>query len=249
MTKRTLFLDIETRAAVVSTWGLFNQNIGINQVQVPTSMISFAAKWADSKKVEFYSVFHNGQEEMVRQAHRLLDECDELVTWNGKSFDEPHLNREFVLAGLEPPSPYFSTDMYLSVRKRFKFLSNKLQWVSTQLGFEGKVGHEGYGLWEKCLAGDDAAWRKMATYNKRDVTLLQDLYERLLPWITVPNANLWSTDVVCSKCMKSGTLQRRGTRKKLTGEYQQYQCMKERGGCGGWSTDTHRISSTSIVAA
>lgn len=241
---KTLYLDIETRAAVVSTWGLFNQNIGIGQVQIPTSMICFAAKWADRKTVEFYSDFHNGHDEMVKQAHRLLDEADVLVTWNGRSFDEKHLNREIMEAGLTPPSPYKSLDLMLSVRKKFRFLSNKLAWVSQRLELDGKLDTGGFALWDACLAGDAGAWAKMRRYNKRDVTLLQEIHDRIRPWIdSHPNVALY--DGVEGGCPNCGgvDLQSRGFARTRQGSYRRYQC----GACGKWTRGTVRVDGATRV--
>jgi uncharacterized protein YprB with RNaseH-like and TPR domain len=99
----------------------------------------------------------------------------------------PHLNREFVLAGLEPPAPYQQIDLLTAVRKQFKFPSNKLEYVLTTLGLAGKKKHEGHELWIKCMANDPKAWRTMTAYNKRDVRALEDLYYRIKPWIPNPS--------------------------------------------------------------
>ena len=102
-------------------------------------------------------------------------------------------------------------------------------------------------MWEKCLAGDPAAWRKMATYNKRDVTLLQELHDKLLPWIPVPNANLYNDGTrVCPKCEKE-TIQHRGFYRLATGTYRRLWCNKDIGGCGAWSRETRRISGAEVV--
>lgn len=244
---KVLYTDIETRAAVVSTWGLFQQNIGINQVQIPTSMICFAAKWKGSRKVEFYSDFHHGHDNMVKEAHRLVDEADVVVTWNGRSFDEKHFNREFAMAGLNPPSPYQSLDLLLATRKKFKFLSNKLDWVSQQLLGDRKVSHEGFSLWEKCLAGDEKAWNRMRTYNKKDVTLLEDLHERLLPWIDGhPNVALANGEEreACTRC-GSTNIQWRGWGRSKVSEYARFQC----GDCGGWGRSTRRTRGSGTTEA
>lgn len=243
---KVLYLDIETRAAEVSTWGLFNQNIGINQVKIPTSMISFAAKWQGKRKAKFYSDFHDGHENMVRAAHGLVDAADVLVTWNGRSFDEKHLNREFLEAGLRPPSPYASLDLMLATRRKFRFLSNKLQWVSTQLGLQGKVGHEGFDLWSRCLAGDPEAWALMRKYNVQDVVLLEDLHKILLPWID-GHPSVAAYDGVMNGCPNCGGihLQSRGYVHTKQSRFRRLHCQD----CGKWSRSTLRQPVTSVVAA
>src|SRR5690606_40576567 len=135
-------------------------------------------------------------------------------------FDLPRLNTEFVMMGLTPPAPYRSIDLLKVVRQNFQFTSNKLAYVSEQLGLTGKVKHEGHELWIKCMAGDPKAWAKMKKYNVQDVRLLEELYEKPKPWIKAhPNWGLYSDtqDTVCPTC-GSADLAGRGVRGTATGE-------------------------------
>jgi len=165
----------------------------------------------------------------------MLDQADVVETWNGKRFDVPHLNREFLELGLNPPSPFQQTDLMEVAKKRFRFPSNKLQYVSTALGFHGKVEHEGHTLWVKCMNGDPEAWERMEEYNKQDVWLLEDIHNRFLPWIQQHPSYAVNGDFVCTRC-GSNRLQRRGEARTLQSVYQRYQCLD----CGGWSRDTKR---------
>lgn len=225
--------DLETSPSIADVWGLWQNNVSLNQLREATKVISFAWKWEDSNKVLFYSGHHDGHEAMVQAAWNLLNEADVIVHYNGRSFDVKHFNREFVEAGLNPPSPYKQIDLMLAVKKQFRFLSNKLQHVSTQLGLEGKKQHSGHELWVKCMAGDDKAWSLMRAYNKQDVVLTEKLYHRILPWIpSHPHLGLYSNceHDVCGKC--GGTnLRREGYAYTTLGKFQQYQCKD----CGGWS--------------
>lgn len=229
---KLLAWDIENRPAEGYHWGLWQQNIGIGQLIKPSSTISFAARWyGESKsKIMFHSDFHDGHEAMVKKAWELLDEADALLSWNGKGFDTKHIYKEFILLGMAPPSPVKEIDLMVAVKNRFKFMSNKLDFVSQELGVGSKVKHEGFGLWIKCMNNDPKAWERMKRYNKQDVNLLIDLYEKLLPWIpNHPNLNLYD-GAGCPKC-GSKNLQRRGFATTTVGRFQRYQCLK----CGGWS--------------
>jgi uncharacterized protein YprB with RNaseH-like and TPR domain len=198
---RILFLDIETRPNLGYFWRLYDENIGINQLVDEHQLLCFAAKWYGSDNMEFYSEYVDGVEEMVRQARRLLDEADVVIHWNGKKFDIPHINKMIVLAGLTPPSSYKQVDLLHVVRKEFNFVSNKLQHVSTALGLEGKFEHEGFELWLKCMAGDPEAWKIMQTYNCQDVTLLDQIYVIVRPWIkSHPNVPLYRGVGSCPNC-------------------------------------------------
>jgi hypothetical protein len=231
---KILALDIETTPMTTYTWGLWNQNIGINQVEVPSSVMCFAARWVDEPKnrIHFYSEFDYPHDDMIEAAWELVDEADALLTWNGISFDEKHLNREFLLADLGPPSPVQSIDLMAQVKRQFRFDSNKLDWVSQQLGVGQKVGHAGFQLWLDCMANDPTAWRKMETYNKQDVHLLVDLFARLSPWLRLPNQNLFEFLSGCPTPFCKGTPQKRGFRTNQTGTFQRYFCPE----CRRWST-------------
>ncbi len=105
---RLLFLDIETSPTSAYTWDLFNAFIGVDQIIEPTKMICWAAKWKGDRTMMFRSVH---DDDMVEAAWELFDQADAIVTYNGKRFDIPHMNREFLEAGLPPPSPYQQSSM------------------------------------------------------------------------------------------------------------------------------------------
>lgn len=236
---RILILDLETRPNLAFCWALWDQNIGLSQIVETGAVISFAAKWHGERKVLFYSDFHDGHGVMVQAAWDLMDEADVIVHYNGKAFDIKWLHREFVLAGLAPPSPHKDVDLLTVARSRFKFTSNKLDHVAQQLGVGAKVKHSGFELWVKCLEGDAQAWALMKKYNVGDCVLTERVYDRLLPWIAGhPHHGLYSesgTDC-CPNC--GGTdLEKRGFSYTALGRYQQFRCRT----CGGWSKSGKRL--------
>lgn len=247
---KILALDIETSPAEVYAWGLWDQNIGLNQIKRPTRVICFAARWIGERgRTLFFSEHHDGQYEMLLEAHALLEEADVVVHWNGTRFDIPHLNREFLEYGMAPPAPFAEVDLCNVVKRRFRFMSNKLQHISQELGLEGKVQHEGFDLWLKCMAGNEAAWAKMRRYNRRDVTLLEDLWDSLLPWLpqsVVPNHRLHDAHAGCPRCgAPEAELQSRGYRYTAVSKFRRFQCQR----CGGWSSRTVRESGTKTRSA
>ena len=229
---RKLVIDCETSPNLAYIWGLWNQNVGLNQIEKTGSVISFAAKWHGSKKVMFYSDHHNGHEEMVHAAHELLSAADALIHYNGKAFDVKHLQREFLLAELPPASPHVDIDLLRTVRSQFKFPSNKLTHVSEALGIGKKTPHTGFDLWRDCMMGDDKAWALMKKYNIQDVRLTEELYDRLLPWIpNHPNVGVFDEiPDACPKCGK-GPMISNGTRRSKTMVYRRLNCRA----CGSWA--------------
>ncbi len=227
---KILMLDIETSPNTAYVWGLFDQNIPITAVKESSSVLCYAAKWHGEKKIYFDSVQKSGHKKMLKGIHRLMDEADAICHYNGSKFDVPILHKEFIIAGMAPPAPSRDIDMLTTARKRFKFTSNKLQYVSQILGLGSKTKHGGFDLWIDCMDGDEKAWRLMEKYNKQDVVLLEKVYERLLPWIkNHPNTNVYNDRPGCPRC-GSKKLQARGTAVSLKMKYQRYQCIN----CGGW---------------
>lgn len=179
---KTLFLDIETTPMQVYAWGLFDQNITIDQIIKSTEMMCFGARWLGEKKVIFRSVYHDGKKTMLEDLHRLMDEADVLVGWNSAAFDHKHINREFLENGMMPPSPVKDLDLMSITKSNFLFPSNKLDYVAQKLEVGAKVKHSGFSLWIKCMENDKKAWKEMKEYQIQDVNLLVDLYDILLPW-------------------------------------------------------------------
>lgn len=237
---RALVIDIETSPNLAHVWSLWNQNVSLSQLQEVGQVISFAAKWLDSKKVEYRSDFHDGHDVMIRRAHELFDEADAIIHYNGTRFDVPHLQREFLLAGLNPPSPHKNIDLLRTVRAQFRFASNKLDHVSAQLGLGGKVAHTGHDLWVRCMAGDAKAWALFKRYNIQDIALTEALYYRLLPWIVGHPHRGLIDGIAAQSCGKCGGthLQKRGFEFTATGRFQRLQCQ----GCGAWSREARRIT-------
>jgi hypothetical protein len=240
---KILAWDIELTPMTVYSWSLWPNFIPIQQIEKPQEVMCFGARWYGKKQVMFKSTHHHGKQEMLETIHALLDEADAVMSWNGASFDTKHINREFIEAGMKPPSPYIEIDLMRVAKKRFKFPSNKLDYVSGALDVGHKVQHEGFQLWLDCMDGNKSAWKKMKEYQLQDVNLLIDLYEKLLPWIdNHPNVNSASGDVDNCVACGSAHVARAGTRVTSTGKYLRYQCQD----CGKWMRGKTAIATTSM---
>lgn len=229
---KILLLDIETAPNLSWTWGLWNQNIAPNQVAKAQSVLCWAAKWLGHSDMMFDSVHRSGEKQMLQGMHKLLDEADVVVHFYGSRFDIPMLNTEFIKLGMLPPSPYKQLDLKKVTKDMFRFPSGKLAFVSKALKIGQKL-EEGvnFDLWLECLKGNDEAWKTMEEYNRQDVTLLEGLYYRYLPWISNhPNYGAYSErKEVCPNCGGSN-YQHRGTQVVRLLSYPRFQCLS----CGKW---------------
>lgn len=246
---KILVLDIETRPNVVHTWGLFNQNVSLEQLRQPGGVICFAAKWVGHPKVMFYSDYHDGHEAMVRAAWDLMDEADLIVHYNGNNFDMPWLRTEFVQLGLTPPAPHKDVDLCNAVKKTFRFPSNKLAYVTEALGLTGKLSHTGHQMWVDIMEGDEVtarkAWNLMRRYNKQDVVTTEELFTVLRVWLKLPHPALYNAEGEIDTCECGGELQKRGFAYTATRAYQRYVCKV----CGRWMQDTRSAFSVQLKDA
>ena len=221
---KILTLDIETSPNLVYAWGLFNQFINIDFIVRPTYVMSWAAKWVGKKKVYYKNCNDAG---FLDDIWELIDTADAVVHYNGTAFDMKHLNREFVEAGMNPPLMPKNIDLLRTVKERFKFPSNKLQYVSRIVLKEEKLDHDGLQVWLGCMEDDPKWWNVMKKYNKQDVVLTEKLYLKIRGWIKGhPNHGLYIEDQdepVCRAC-GSHHVYSRGWQPLNVQSYMRYRC-------------------------
>lgn len=183
---KVLLLDIETAPNIATVWGMYDQTIALNQLIGKSYVLCYAAKWLDEKQVTWERSYgKHGKHRlcMLRKIHRLLDESDMVVHFNGRKFDIPVLNKEFLLHDMSRPTPYKQLDLYQVVKQQFRFTSNKLDAVCQELNLGLKVKHQGHELWLGCMEDDAKSWATMKRYNTGDVRISERLYLRLYPWM------------------------------------------------------------------
>lgn len=229
---RILLLDVETAPHKVYAWGLYDQDIAINQIVEPGYTLCWAAKWLHDKELMFDSIRKSGKRRMINHIHKLMTEADAIITYNGNKFDLPVLNQEILQLKLKPPPPTAQIDLYQTAKRKFRFASNKLDFISQELKLGRKHPHKGMDLWAGCMKGNAQDWKVMERYNKQDVRLLEKVYNKMLPWIrNHPNiGNYMDKDGVCPQC-GSRRIHSNGTRRTSVSVYVRFQCDD----CGAWS--------------
>ena len=223
---KILSLDIETAPNLAHVWSLWKQNVSLNQIINSGYTLCWAAKWYNEPKIYFDSIYESKEIDMFRGIHKLIDEADAVVHYNGTEFDMPTLNKDFILHGLKPPSTYKQIDILKTVRSQFRFPSNKLEYVAKALGVGQKTKHMGHQLWIDCMNDCPKAWATMKKYNKNDVVILEKVYDKVMPWVKHhPNHNLYvdSNVPVCTNC-GSKRLIKKGNAYTNAGIYKRYRC-------------------------
>lgn len=191
---RILCFDLETFPILGAVWSLWNNNVGISQIERDWSILSYAAKWVGSDMTVDNVIYNdvrnqkdiNDDSELLSELWNLLNEADIVLTKNGDRFDIPKLNARFVMAGLPPPSHYKSIDLDKICKRHFGFTSRKLEYLSNELNEKfKKLKHSkfaGYEMWAQCLARNIEAFDECKVYNQHDVLATEELYYTLAPW-------------------------------------------------------------------
>lgn len=202
---RILFFDIEIAPLKAHLWSMWQQGVGLNQIESDWYMLSFCCKWADSDEV-FYFDQRNATDieddyELVLKLWHFLNEADIVVGQNSKRFDTRKANARFILNGLPKPSVYRQIDTMEIAKRQFGFTSNRLEYMTDKLCTTYKKSKHkkfnGHELWSECLKGNMEAWQEMEEYNRLDVLSLEELYNVLSSWDnTLPNFDCYVDEVL-----------------------------------------------------
>ena len=204
---KILVLDIETAPIRAYTWGLWKQNIFLDQIISNFFIISWAAKWLNEGETLGMVLTPN---EIIKERDKniliplweLLDQADIVIAHNGDQFDIPKINSRFVVNDMLPPSPYKQIDTRKIAKNIFGFSSNKLEALARQFGFEGKYGTT-MELWVDCMKGDALSLFQMLEYNEQDVIVLENVFNKIKGYAKgFPNLNLYNDEdfITCPHC-------------------------------------------------
>jgi uncharacterized protein YprB with RNaseH-like and TPR domain len=231
---RILTFDIETKPLKVYTFGLFDQNIGLNQIIEDWSVMAWAAKWKHKDDIIYQDLSshtdYTNDEILIYGIWELLNECDVVITQNGMRFDVPKLNAKFTKYKLGPPKPYRHIDTY-RIKKKLGLTSKKLAY-STEYFNERikKLEHSkfpGFSLWSECLKGNMEAWKEMKEYNIHDVLALEELYfDTLIQWDDTINFGVYSGVPNCCPNCGNTELEEKDYVFTKTGMFASFQCQK-----------------------
>lgn len=185
---KILFFDIETAPIKGYTWGTYDQTV-IKVVQ-DWFVLSYAAKFRGDERSFYldqrYANPVSDDLQLLCGIHHLLSEADIVIGHNSARFDHKKLNARFIKHGLEPLKHYRVIDTLKIARKHFAFTSNRLADLATFLGCElQKSAHPkfpGFSMWDEMMKGNFEAFQECEEYNKRDVDVLIQVFDRLAPW-------------------------------------------------------------------
>ena len=180
---RVLIYDIETSPNIGWFWRAgYKQNIQPNQITKERAVICVSYKWQGEDTVYNLNWDKNQNDYfLIEQFIEVLNEADLIVAHNGDNFDLKWLRTRALIHGLHknmlPNYKQFDT---LKVAKSKLYLnSNRLDYISKVLGFEGKI-QTTPDLWNKVvMLNDRNALVDMLEYCDEDVRQLEKVYNEL----------------------------------------------------------------------
>ena len=234
---KRLYIDIETTPNVVFSWNVgWELDISFENIIKEREIICICYKWAKEGKV--YSTKRSGgnEKKMLQEITKVMEQADEIIGHNSDRYDIPWIRTRCIFHKIPMIPQYKTVDTLKLCRNGFRFNSNKLDYVAQFLGVGKKLDTGGFGLWKEiCLNNSVSALNKMILYCKKDVVILEKVYDGLSPYIkhTTHVGVVEGRDKnSCPECGSEET-QSRGYRILASGNKQRrLQCAD----CGAWSS-------------
>jgi uncharacterized protein YprB with RNaseH-like and TPR domain len=179
--RRRLFFDIETSPNIGLFWEAgYKKNITTDNIIRERAIICICYKWEDEKEV--YALQWDAKQNdkrMLEQFIAVANTANELVGHNGDKFDLAWIRTRCLFHGIDMFPNYQTIDTLKVARSKFRFQSNRLNYIAEFLGLGGKIKTE-FNLWKDILLNKDkVAMEKMIKYCKKDVSLLEEVYKLL----------------------------------------------------------------------
>lgn len=178
---KILIYDLETSPNVGWFWRAgFKQNIGTNQILKERAIICVSYKWLGEDTV-YNLVWDKEQNDkfLIEQFVQVLNEADLIVAHNGDNFDIKWLKTRALFHRIPMLPNYKQFDTLKVAKSKLYLNSNRLDYISKFLGFEGKI-QTTPDLWNKVvILNDRETLKDMLEYCDEDVRQLEKVYNEL----------------------------------------------------------------------
>lgn len=179
--RRRLFFDIETSPNIGLFWEAgYKKNIDYSNIIKERAIICICYKWEDESEVN-YLTWDSKQNDkaMLKKFIQVANMADELVGHNGDNFDLKWIRTRCLFHKIDMFPNYVTIDTLKIARQKFRFNSNRLNYIAQYLGLGEKIKTE-FDLWKDILLHKDkVALQKMVKYCQKDVKLLEDVWKEL----------------------------------------------------------------------
>jgi uncharacterized protein YprB with RNaseH-like and TPR domain/predicted RNA-binding Zn-ribbon protein involved in translation (DUF1610 family) len=179
--RKRLYFDIETSPNIGFFWTAgFKLNISTESIIKERAIICICYKWEEDKVTHSLNWdSKQNDKKMLQEFIKVANEADELVGHNGDKFDLAWVRTRCLFHRIDMFPTYITIDTLKVARSKFKFNSNKLNYIAKYLGIGQKI-HTDYDLWKDIVLNKDKdAMDKMIKYCKMDVILLEKVHKEL----------------------------------------------------------------------
>ena len=179
--RKRLYFDIETSPNIGFFWTAgFKLNISTESIIKERAIICICYKWEEDKVTHSLNWdSKQNDKKMLQDFIKVANEADELVGHNGDKFDLAWVRTRCLFHRIDMFPTYTTIDTLKVARSKFKFNSNKLNYIAKYLGIGQKI-HTDYDLWKDIVLNKDKeAMDKMIKYCKMDVILLEKVHKEL----------------------------------------------------------------------
>jgi DNA polymerase elongation subunit (family B) len=184
---KILVFDIECTGMILDSYGLYNQNHSHKDILEDWSLLSFAAWFIDEEEIHYFdnreSPDYKDDIEVVKRLYDIVARADIVVGHNSDRFDLKKLNTKAEKYELPPRPDPIQYDTLKMLKSRYALPSNSLEYAAKYFDLkERKSLHgkfPGKALFDGCRAGNLEAWIECEAYNKQDVKVTWELFQRL----------------------------------------------------------------------
>ena len=179
--RRRLYFDLECSPNIGFFWTAgYKLNISTESIIKERAIICICYKWEDEKETHaLYWDFKQNDKKLLIEFIKVANQANELVGHNGDKFDLAWIRTRCLFHRIEMFPTYVTIDTLKVARSKFKFNSNKLNYIAQYLGIGEKI-HTEYNLWKEIVLNKcKDSMEKMIKYCKQDVILLEKVHKEL----------------------------------------------------------------------
>jgi hypothetical protein len=237
--RKRLYFDIETSYMICKTFYI-GRKVFLDHKSIlhHAKIICICWKWEGGKMGSLTWDGKQDDKKMLEAFIRIANSADEIVAQNGDAFDIRWLRTRCIFHRIPMFPSYTTIDTLKAARSKFRFPSNRLDFMGGYLGVGNKIKTDGE-LWDKVILNKcPLALKKMVRYCKQDVALLENIHQLMNPYLLAKThygvLNDRKSRESCPECGSSKTRKMRKMVSATGSMKQQYVC----GDCGKYHTET-----------
>ncbi len=150
--RKRLYFDIEVSPNIGFFWTSgYKLNITTESIIKERAIICICYKWEDDKEV--YALQWDSKQcdkRMLQKFIEVANTASEIIGHNGDKFDMAWVRTRCLLHGITMFPSYTTIDTLKVARSKFRFNSNKLNYIADYLGIGTKIKTE-YSLWKEYI--------------------------------------------------------------------------------------------------